>query len=83
MPSVPPDGFSWLLVRHIASDRFQSLSIAATSLGGDFFTATSGSLMFFAPEMCRSIKGAGYSGRAADLWACGVSLYMWLYHDSP
>jgi len=55
----------------------------ATSLGGDFFTATSGSLMFFAPEMCRSIKGAGYSGRAAALWACGVSLYMWLYHDSP
>jgi len=55
----------------------------ATALGGDFFNATAGSLAFFAPEMCRSIKGAGYSGRAADLWACGVSLYMWLYHDSP
>ena len=55
----------------------------ATSLGGDFFNATSGSLMFFAPEMCRSIKGAGYSGRAADLWAMGVSIFMWIYWETP
>ena len=55
----------------------------ATSLGGDFFNATSGSLMFFAPEMCRTIKGAGYSGRAADLWAMGVSIFMWIYWETP
>jgi len=55
----------------------------ANTLGGDFLTATSGSLIFFAPEMCRSIKGAGYSGRAADLWACGVSIFMWLYFIPP
>jgi len=29
------------------------------------------------------MRGAGYSGRAADMWACGASLFMWLYHRSP
>ena len=55
----------------------------SSMLGGDFFNATSGSLPFFAPEMCRTLKGAGYSGRAADLWACGCSLFMWMYHRLP
>ena len=30
-----------------------------------------------------AVRGAGYSGRAADMWACGASLFMWLYHRSP
>ena len=53
------------------------------NMGGDFLTSTGGSLTFFAPEMCRTLKGAGYSGRAADLWACGCSLFMWMYHRLP
>ena len=52
-------------------------------MGGDFLTSTGGSMPFFAPEMCRALNGAGYSGRAADVWACGVSLYMWMYHTMP
>ena len=56
---------------------------STTLLGGDYFTSTGGSYPFFAPEMCRTLRGAGYSGRAADVWACGVSLYMWLYHRPP
>jgi len=52
-------------------------------IGGDFLDSTGGSLPFFAPEMCRSLRGAGYSGRAADIWACGVSLYMWMFHAMP
>jgi len=56
---------------------------SSSQMGQDFFTATGGSLVFFAPEMCRSLRGAGYSGRAADMWACGVSLFMWLYHRPP
>ena len=52
-------------------------------MGGDFLTSTGGSMPFFAPEMCRAMRGAGYSGRAADVWACGVSLFMWMYHALP
>lgn len=52
-------------------------------VGGDFFQSTGGSYPFFAPEMCRAMRGAGYSGRAADMWAVGVSLFMWLYHRMP
>ena len=33
--------------------------------------------------MCRTLKGAGYSGRAADIWAVGCCLYMWMYHRCP
>ena len=47
---------------------------------------TAGTPTFFAPEMCtlsaRS-ETAGYSARLADLWALGVSLYMWLYLETP
>ena len=45
--------------------------------------STGGSYPFFAPEMCRALRGAGYSGRAADMWAVGVSIFMWLYHRLP
>jgi serine/threonine protein kinase len=55
----------------------------AEELGGDFIQSTGGSYPFFAPEMCRALRGAGYSGRAADIWACGVSLFMWMYHRCP
>ena len=54
-------------------------------LGGDYVTATEGTVCFFAPEMCQSgihSKG-GYSARAADWWAYGVCLYMWVYHEAP
>ena len=50
---------------------------------GDFLASSQGTYYFFAPEMCRATKGVGYSGRAADVWACGVTLYMWLYHAEP
>lgn len=54
-------------------------------LGGDFITASGGTPAFFAPEMCRTgaISQGGYSGRAADLWALGVSMYLWVFHAPP
>ena len=60
-----------------------STLLKSDGVGGDFLQSTGGSYPFFAPEMCRSLRGAGYSGRAADMWACGVSLWMWLYTDLP
>ena len=44
---------------------------------------TGGTFFFFAPEMTKVKHGAGFSGKAADLWALGVSLYMWLYFAPP
>ena len=52
-------------------------------MGADYMQSTGGSYPFFAPEMCRAMRGAGYSGRAADMWAVGVSLFMWMYHKPP
>ena len=36
---------------------------SSSQMGQDFFTATGGSLVFFAPEMCRSLRGTAVSGR--------------------
>jgi serine/threonine protein kinase len=54
-------------------------------LGGDYVTSTEGTISFFAPEMCVSgtLSMGGYSARAADWWAYGVCLYMWVYHTAP
>eukprot|EP00962_Isochrysis_galbana_P023140 scaffold6956_cov131-Isochrysis_galbana.AAC.3 len=54
-------------------------------LGGDYVTSTEGTISFFAPEMCLSgtLSMGGYSARAADWWAYGVCLYMWVYHSPP
>ena len=46
---------------------------------------TGGTPLFFAPEMCGADKTGTnvYSGKAADMWAIGVCIYMWLYHKLP
>lgn len=59
------------------------LAQADIGIGADYMQSTGGSYPFFAPEMCRTLRGAGYSGRAADMWAVGVSIFMWLYHRLP
>lgn len=42
---------------------------------------TAGSAAFMAPEMC---GGAGdFSGRLADVWSTGVSLYVFIYGKCP
>lgn len=51
------------------------LHLHSSDSGGTFF--------FFAPEMTKAKQGAGYSAKAADIWALGVSLYMWLYLKAP
>ena len=82
---IKPENVLWDPVSERAklSDFGISGFFRASRLGGDFFNATGGSLPFFAPEMCRTLKGAGYSGRAADIWAVGCCLYMWMYHECP
>ena len=49
-------------------------------------TKTEGTWAFWSPEMC---KGSSFSGYAADLWAAGVCLYIFVtgklpfYHTAP
>ena len=46
-----------------------------------------GTPLFFAPEMSGVDAATGacavYSGKAADCWALGVCLYMWMYLRPP
>ena len=51
----------------------------------DYVKATAGTPAFFAPEMCGDDKTGSklYSGRAADLWALGVCLHMWIFLRLP
>lgn len=59
--------------------------IANKGRGGDYMKVTGGTPLFFAPEMCGADKTGTnvYSGKAADMWAIGVCIYMWLYHKLP
>mmetsp|Transcript_46452 Transcript_46452/g.145682 ORF Transcript_46452/g.145682 Transcript_46452/m.145682 type:complete len:242 (-) Transcript_46452:399-1124(-) len=50
------------------------------SEGEDTIAFSPGTPAFLAPEACR--KGQ-YSGRAADIWAAGVTLYTFLHGRSP
>ena len=52
---------------------------------GDYVKASQGTPAFFAPEMCGDDKTGArvYSGKAADCWALGVCLYMWMYLKPP
>ena len=60
-------------------------AICGAGRAGDYVRCTAGTPSFFAPEMCGDDKtGArGYSGKAADCWALGVCLYMWMYLRPP
>lgn len=43
---------------------------------------TVGTLQFFPPESCGPVK-AKFSGKAADIWALGLTLYAMVYHRLP
>jgi serine/threonine protein kinase len=48
--------------------------------GDDTWTNTAGTNYFFCPESC---KGEAYNGKKADIWACGVTLYLLLFNKYP
>mmetsp|Transcript_32573 Transcript_32573/g.74688 ORF Transcript_32573/g.74688 Transcript_32573/m.74688 type:complete len:568 (-) Transcript_32573:460-2163(-) len=82
---IKPENIMWDSKRQAAklTDFGISTFFDNEHVGGDFVESTGGTFFFFAPEMTRSRQGAGYSAKAADVWAVGVSLYMWLYHKPP
>jgi serine/threonine protein kinase len=48
--------------------------------GDDRLRRTLGTPAYLAPEVC---AGMDYRGRAADVWALGVSLYLFIYGELP
>ncbi|PSC68038.1 Replication factor C subunit 5 [Micractinium conductrix] len=48
--------------------------------GSDTFERTLGTPAYLAPEIC---AGEAYHGRAADVWALGVSLYHFIFGELP
>ena len=46
-------------------------------------TKTEGTWCFWSPEMCGSTDSAGFSGYAADMWAVGVCLYIFVTGKLP
>jgi len=48
--------------------------------GDDTFRNTVGTAAFMAPEMC---TGDSFSGKAVDIWAAGITLYMMLVGETP
>jgi tRNA A-37 threonylcarbamoyl transferase component Bud32 len=60
------------------------VSMEFRSADDDSVSHTAGTTYFMPPEMCRTDQGSmQFSGRSADIWACGVTLYALIYGKLP
>ena len=68
----------------LKSDDFMMLTDFGVSSifedGKDEFRSTDGTAAFLAPEM---FSGTAFSGQLTDIWACGITLYMMVYGETP
>jgi serine/threonine protein kinase len=48
--------------------------------GNDSMRSVGGTTAFLPPE---ALDGEAYSGKSADVWALGCTLFMMLYGDRP
>ena len=83
---IKPENILWDEARQCA--KLADFGVSTISEGGqhrDYVRATAGTPAFYAPEMCGDDKTGAkvYSGKAADVWAFGVCLYMWIFHRLP
>ena len=72
---LKPDNFLLAINGHVKIADFGSSQL--TRVGG-FVKRTAGTPAFMAPEMC---GGQPYQARLADVWALGVSLYMFVFGE--
>lgn len=60
------------------------LGVAATIEKGDIQTKTEGTYHFMCPEsLNKEGTNEGYSGKAADVWALGITFYAFIYYKLP
>ena len=50
--------------------------------GGDIFRDTAGTYPYMAPEICNP-EIEEYSGKKADIWALGITLYGFTFNMMP
>lgn len=52
--------------------------------GDDTLTNTQGTYFFMSPEsLDKDQSSKGYSGKAADIWSLGISIYCFAYKQQP
>jgi len=83
---IKPENILWDAANRRA--KLADFGVSSIAEGGqhkDYVRATAGTPAFYAPEMCGDDKTGArvYSGRAADIWALGVCVYMWMFHRLP
>lgn len=69
-----------LVDKHTGVLKVTDFGVSQIFEGNDDFRNTSGTAAFLSPEM---LTGANFSGRGADVWACGITLYMFIYGTTP
>lgn len=74
---IKPDN---LLVAQDETVKISDFGVSRTFEGSDLMKMNVGTPMFWAPE---AIGGGEVSGRACDIWALGVSLYIMLFARYP
>ena len=70
---LKPDNFLLATNGHLKIADFGSSQLTRV---GDLVNRTAGTPAFMAPEVC---SGGAYQARLADVWALGVSLYMFVF----
>lgn len=60
------------------------LGVAAIVDDGDIQTKTEGTYHFMCPEsLNKDGSNPGYSGKAADVWALGITFFTFIYYKLP
>ena len=72
---LKPDNFLLATNGHVKIADFGSSQLTRV---GDLVNRTAGTPAFMAPEMC---SGGAYQARIADVWALGISLYMFVFGE--
>eukprot|EP00531_Pseudo-nitzschia_arenysensis_P014922 CAMPEP_0116118300 /NCGR_PEP_ID=MMETSP0329-20121206/2029_1 /TAXON_ID=697910 /ORGANISM="Pseudo-nitzschia arenysensis, Strain B593" /LENGTH=642 /DNA_ID=CAMNT_0003611915 /DNA_START=13 /DNA_END=1941 /DNA_ORIENTATION=- len=68
-----------VLTRHDSESAYDLERMAGTGI----LTKTEGTWCFWSPEMCSGGDSNGFSGYAADMWAAGVCLYIFVTGKLP
>lgn len=64
--------------------KIADFGVSTLTHGSDTLNTTEGTYYFMAPEMCRQDMGqSGYHGKAADMWALGVTFFSLIYLEVP
>ena len=71
-----------ILVTHEGVVKIADFGQAIIFDADDAQQKTVGTLQFFPPECCSPVK-TNFSGKAADVWALGLTLYAMVYRNLP